>query len=300
MVQRTPRQLINEVKKDMAFLEKEGATHVEYGKLFALWIPQGAAITAKMTASEAAEWGSLRQELGRLSIPPLTAEQLAARDAHKALLDQKAAAAAVEDRHTELLIQKGKDLITAVIGVGDKYLALCKTIRENEMPPKFVSFELTKLGFSRATVSKINKVAGASDELWNSFEARAFGFNKMLELSRGEKPNEATKLLADAMGADVIDVVAQVQKLEGEEDAESKEGNLIEPTEAEKDEKQKLACERAAAVIFRGRVYFGWPKGKKFRDGSGWMIEVKKDTSWKAPKPTTEGGPKSPTMPPKA
>lgn len=292
--------MLNGVQADIEFAEKEGATHVEYWKLMNTSVALATTFLPQMTASELAEWHATREELARRATKPVTAEELAARDAHKALLDQKAASSALEIQHTQILMAKGKELIGAVIGVGDKYLSLCKSIRENEIAPKLVSFELTKLGFSRATVSKINKVAGASDELWNSFEARAFGFNKMLELSRGEKPNEATKLLADAMGADVIDVVAQVQKLEGEEDAESKEGNLIEPTEAEKDEKQKLACERAAAVIFRGRVYFGWAKGKKFRDGSGWMIEVKKDTSWKAPKPTTEGGPKSPTMAPKA
>lgn len=252
------------------------------------------------TESQRAEFYAARAELARLSTAPLTAEQLAQRDAAKALLDQKQAAQAVEVRHIELLIQKGKDLITAVIGVGDKYLSLCKTIRENEIAPKLVSFELTKLGFSRSTVSKINKVAGASDDLWNSFEARAFGFNKMLELSRSEKePNEATKLLADAMGADVIDVTAQVEKLQGEEDRDAKEGDLIEPTEEEKDAKQKLACERAAAVLGRGRVYFGWTKTKTFNLPDGWQVVVQKNTKWKAPKPTNEGGPKSPTMAPK-
>lgn len=255
---------------------------------------------AKGTDSQRAEWYAEIAELRRLSMPPMSAEALAQRDAAKALLDQKEASKQVEVRHIELLIQKGKDLITAVIGVGDKYLSLCKTIRENEIAPKLVSFELTKLGFSRATVSKINKVAGASDELWNSFEARAFGFNKMLELSRSEKdPNEATKLLADSLGADVIDVTAQVQKLEGEEEQEGKEGTLIEPTEEEKNAKQKLACERAAAVLGRGRVYFGWTKTKTFNLPDGWQVVVQKNTKWKAPKPTNEGGPKSPTMEPK-
>lgn len=258
------------------------------------------AMLASAPPSVRAEYYAARAELARLSMPPMTAEALAQRDAAKALLDQKEASKALEVRHVELLIQKGKELITAVIGVGDKYLSLCKAIRENEIAPKLVSFELTKLGFSRSTVSKINKVAGASDDLWNSFEARAFGFNKMLELSRSEKePNEATKLLADSMGADVIDVTAQVQKLEGEEEEEGKQGEIIEATDEEKDEKQKLACERAAAVLGRGRVYFGWTKTKTFKLPDGWQVVVQKDTKWKAPKPTTAGGPKSPTMPAK-
>jgi len=279
---------------------KAGFSHVVNLKLHDNLVSSVEKYMPTATDSQRAEWYAEIAELKRLSMPPMTAEQLAQREAAKALLDQKQASVALEQQHTALLIQKGKDLITAVIGVGDKYLSLCKTIRENEIAPKLVSFELTKLGFSRATVSKINKVAGASDDLWNSFEARAFGFNKMLELSRSEKdPNEATKLLADSLGADVIDVTAQVQKLEGEEEEDAKEGNLIEPTEEEKDEKQKLACERAAAVLGRGRVYFGWTKTKTFNLPDGWQVVVQKNTKWKAPKPTNEGGPKSPTMEPK-
>jgi len=249
------------------------------------------------TDAQRAEWYSGMAELERQAQKPMTPEKLAA---HKAMLDEKQATAAVQIRHVNILHEKGKELIGAVIGVGDKYLALCKAIRENEMAPKLVSFELGQLGFSRQTVSKINKVAGASDELWNSFEARAFGFNKMLELSRGEKPNEATLMLADKMGADVVDVVAQVQKLETDEVKEGAENpELVEPSLEELDKKAELAAEKAAAVLLRSRATLDWRSGKKFVGGDGWVVIVQKDKSWKAPTPTTEGGPKSPTMAPK-
>jgi len=269
---------------------------IKHRNMLAIEMEAPALIKLENSASVRAEYYSALAELKRISAPPLSAEQLAAHAKHKELLDAKQATASLQVQQSAQLVILGKDLLAAVIGTGEKYLSLCKYIRDNEVAPKLVAADLGQLGFSRQTVSKINRVAGASVELWNEFEARSVGFNKMLQLTRGDKPNEATKLLAESMGQDVVEVSAEVKRLEGEEDQEEKQGEASEKTDDEKDAAADLALKRAAAVIARSRVYFDWKKNKVIKFGDGWMLTVSKDTKWKAPKNSVEGGPKSPTM----
>lgn len=249
-----------------------------------------------VTPSNRAEYFTAHAAAKLKAQAPLTPEQLKEWNRASAVKAAAEATKGLQLTQSVEIIRLGKDLLAAVIGTGEKYLNLCQYIRKNEVAPKLVSADLGGLGFSRQTVSKINRVAGASDELWNEFEARSVGFNKMLQLTRGDKPNEATKLLAQSMGQEVIEVTAEVKRLQGEEENDEKQGEVIEATEDEKDEKAKLALTRAAAVIARSRVYFDWKNTKVIKFGDGWLLTVSKDTSWKAPKKSVQGGPKSPSM----
>lgn len=85
------------------------------------------------------------------------------------------------------------------VRLGDKYLSLCKYIREQELHPKQVSKELGELGFHRSTVSQIMRVAFALDESWADFEARRIGFKRALNLARVS----ARELLAKETGQDI-------------------------------------------------------------------------------------------------
>jgi len=112
--------------------------------------------------------------------------------------------------------ERGKAIIASVGEVGRKYLDLCQYIRDHSIAPKLVSNELGKLGFKRSRIAELNKVAGASDELWDAFQARRIGFKDTLELARkaaegvGMVATEAAKLLVDkgAIGQEDVDAEA--------------------------------------------------------------------------------------------
>jgi len=297
-VGKQPAKNLAELVADCNELEKSG-WNWEVIKLNLEVIDREASVLLRgdnVTPSNRAEYFAAHAAAKLKAHAPLTAEQLAAFDKSKQLKAQQEATKSLQKTQSVEIVRLGKELLAAVIGTGEKYLNLCKYIRQNEVAQKLVAADLGQLGFSRQTVSKINRVAGASDELWNEFEARSFGFNKMLQLSRGEKPNEATKQLAESMGQDVIEVAAEVKRLEGEDEASESKGESAPETDDEKTAKADLALKRAAAVVARSRVFFKWTKAKVIKFGDGWQMTVEKDTKWKAPKPTTEGGEKSPTM----
>jgi len=64
-----------------------------------------------------------------------TAESLAEREKHNELLDAKEASLKLELQHGAQIRSLGTDLLTAVIGVGEKYLTLCTHIRQNGLAP---------------------------------------------------------------------------------------------------------------------------------------------------------------------
>lgn len=154
------------------------------------------------------------------------------------------AANAVEQTHAIKLQELGRKIIDTLVRSGTETMALCAYIRANSVSPKLVSAELCGLGFSRSWASKVNKVAQCADEVWDAFQARTFTFKDVLQLGQGQ----AVESLAAEMGADVVDVKAQVEELEKEEE-ESPE--LIEETESEKKEKRKKQNERAFATLVK-------------------------------------------------
>lgn len=113
--------------------------------------------------------------------------------------DSKSAVPAKTEAKTEVLtgkeaaqsdmVQKlGRDIIAKTGEVAGLYLQLCLYIRKHSVAPKLVSFELTRLGFKRSRISEINRVSNASDDLFKQYEAKMIGFDKVLNMSRIEKP----------------------------------------------------------------------------------------------------------------
>jgi len=127
------------------------------------------------------------------------------------------------------------------------------------------------LAFLKDPSLKIKRVAGAPNDLWNEFAARSVGFNKMLELTRSEKPNEATRLLAESMGADVVEIQAEVQRLEVEdEEAEKPDGKS--GKELAKEKREKLV--RAVAAVFRLFKQINGTKKGEFKSGDGYTLQI--------------------------
>jgi len=95
----------------------------------------------------------------------------------------------IHEKDLTRLTVLGEELKAAVLATGEKYLNLCKHIREKQIPPVIVRENLLKLGFAKTRVSEINRVAQCGDEVWNEFEARSLSFRKVLQLERGEIEN---------------------------------------------------------------------------------------------------------------
>jgi len=199
--------------------------------------------------------------------------------AHKEMLDAKQATLAIEDRHSTALQEMGKDLIQDTVKLGEKYFGICKYIRANMVPPKLVSFELDVLGFHRVTISKINKVANASDELFSEFEAKTIGFNKVLELARGETVIN----LAKSMGTDVVDIKAQIDetKPEGKKADSEKTPEQLEAQNIAKWNRLCVELSKLAALMDI--------KGKpSYNAGHGYIISIRVDKNFESEETVVE------------
>lgn len=197
---------------------------------------------------------------------------------HEALLDAKQSSAALQTQHSVKLKELGRAVIDQVVATGRKTFDLCKFIRDNMVAPKLVSFELTELGLSKSFVSKINRVAHASEAHFNAFAAQTIGFKETLQLARGA----VVESLAAASGDSVVDVKAMVQEMEEEETANPP---LIAPTEKELKDKADKTCQRAAAVLGKQAESDKLQRQRTFVCGNGYKVVVRKDKAWKAPKP---------------
>jgi len=191
------------------------------------------------------------------------------------LATEKAATAALELCHSKAIRGACQLIIDKTVETGRLYLDLCLYIRKNQVAPKLVSFEMTEMGFNRQVVSRVNKVAGASNELFSQFEARTIGFNKVLELSRA--PAAIEGIAADS-GEDVIDVKAQVEELEA---GDGGSGPVVEPTSEEKEEKLLKAYGVAASKVLSVAAALQWRKEKKVIGGNGYELVVRKQKGWK-------------------
>lgn len=169
------------------------------------------------------------------------------------------------------LVQLGTDVITTTIEVGNKYLALAKYIRTEKLPPKQVREVLSHLGFHKVRISEINAVANVPDDMWKEIEARTLSFRKALDVSRGV----VRELLGEGEPEDTSGHEAKDKELEdtsGQHPAEA----AVTP-----DEKKKLGAARAGKYLLNAAEYFNW-KEKKFANGSGWVVIVRRET--KTPK----------------
>jgi len=132
------------------------------------------------------------------------------------------AVVALNVAHSTEIKRIGEQIIKQVGEVGKSYLELCLYIRKHKLAPKLVSHELIAQGFHKVTVSKINRVANAGEELFKRYEAKMIGFKGVLELSRIEKPGEKAKptpaglLLTDTKAIDEKEQFADTEpKTEG-------------------------------------------------------------------------------------
>lgn len=89
-------------------------------------------------------------------------------------------------KQAEEIARRGEAVIRATMETGERYLDLCRYIRENQIDPKLVTASLTPLGFARSRISEIKKISYATDELWNEYAARNIGWKGALDLARAE------------------------------------------------------------------------------------------------------------------
>jgi len=119
-------------------------------------------------------------------------------------------------KHIEQIERRGKAIVAGMGKVGTLYADLVAYIRANQVAKKVVSDTLSRLGFKRGAISKINRVAGLADNLFKSYEAKLIGFNEALELARADKPGnskltDAGRLLVEggSVSGDEADGIAK-------------------------------------------------------------------------------------------
>lgn len=172
------------------------------------------------------------------------------------------------------MVDAGREVLHACVAVGEKYLNLCRVIRTEEIAPRIASKYLMGLGFTKETVSKINRVAQTPNELWSEFEARRLGFNKVLELARAP----VQEAIAEASGQNVIDVKAEVEAMEGEPEA----GASSEDVDSVQAAHQKR-LESAIASVLREAEFFNLRR-KTVKGSNGWQLVVTKSKAKRAKK----------------
>jgi len=123
--------------------------------------------------------------------------------------------------HSDRLKELGIEVVKAVIDTADKYFAVVEYIRKHTLPPKLVAFELGQIGFARATVSKLNRLANAPADVFDLYAAKTVGFNKALKLTRGEADN--IKKLTDAHLTPEQQSAIEAAAAQAESEAEAEE-----------------------------------------------------------------------------
>jgi len=241
------------------------------------------------TQSERAEYYAAIAEAKRQTTPELTAEEKAKEAGRKALMDEKAATLALELGQAAEIRKLGGEIIEGIVATGKLYLNLCLYIRKNMVSPKLVTKELLELGFRKDVASRVNKVAQSSEDSFSQFAAGTIGFNKTLELARGEVPGS----MAKAMGQSVIDIKAQVEELEAEDaETESASGKpLIAPTADETKAKFETIITKAAARVLSACASLESHRQRKINGGNGYLMVITWDKNFKpaTPAPEAEG-----------
>ena len=91
----------------------------------------------------------------------------------------------------KLVVSIAQDIVSATLGVAEKYRDLCKTIRDKAIPPAEVRIALRSVGMADSRISEVNRIANLPDAQWNEFAARQIGMKKVLELSRSAEADDA-------------------------------------------------------------------------------------------------------------
>jgi len=141
----------------------------------------------------------------------------------------------------------GAEIVVETVKVGQKYLELCRYIRQHQVGPKWVSEELSALGFHKVRISEINRVSNAAEDIWREFEAASIGFKKCLQLTRGSV--EVIRQ-AGVMADDNVASVAEASAIVAEEKGQSEESG--EAGSAASDDpihKQTIRLHKAANIM---------------------------------------------------
>jgi hypothetical protein len=168
----------------------------------------------------------------------------------------------------EKLVVLVGDLKQSIITAGDKYLSLCKHIREKQIPPRVVTELMLKEGFHKTRISEVNRVSQCGDDVWDEFEAKALSFRKVLLLERGTGPEN----VADA--GDAIEIGGEVS----EGSASEKE---IDPEDRKRMSIEKMS--RAAKQL----LHLGADlelRSKKWTIGNGYELRLVRQTKAEAEK----------------
>lgn len=201
--------------------------------------------------------------------------------AHNEKLDAKLASDKLVVQHSAKIRFYAAEIIKKTCETGQVYLDLCNYIRDNLVAPKLVSFELGEMGFNRQVVSRINKVANAADDVYSQFAARLIGFNKTLELARGP----VVESLAEEMGTTVIDVKAQVEELESNQ--EKAGGSSSGSSSSQGEEAGPIdwsdQFEKTAARLMNICALMGMKRPKTVTGNNGYLITIRRNPKWKAP-----------------
>ena len=163
------------------------------------------------------------------------------------------------------LIDRAKDLQQtahdAVIKVGEKYVELCKWIRQKQIAPKLVTEHLLALGFAKSRVSEVNRIAQCADELWNEYEAGKIGRNRILEIARKAGETE-----------DLTEVPTIDDEREQGEGAEAPA--FVESADEVK--KRKIATAQKCAKTILTIAEFLNLRSRTFDCGNGWELKLSK------------------------
>jgi len=151
---------------------------------------------------------------------------------------------AIEVKHAEQVRVIGQHIISKTGEVAGLYLTLCRYIRANRLAPKLVSHELTALGFKKSRVSEINRVAQASDKLFNDYEAKMLGFDRTLALARVEIQGQPPVLTPAGKQLSEAGAVSEREENQALRDAASTSAARA----SGKEKKKKASVVRAALV----------------------------------------------------
>lgn len=79
---------------------------------------------------------------------------------------------------------RAAEVIAATALTGEKYLSLCRYIRERQLSPVCVSLWMGQCGFQKPRIAEVQRVAFCNEDVWSAYEARSIGWKKALEGAR--------------------------------------------------------------------------------------------------------------------
>lgn len=146
-----------------------------------------------------------------------------------------------------------QDIVKLTARAGEKYYELCVYIREQKAQDKLVRCVLDSMGFHKAKVSEIIRVASVPEEMWNEFAARTIGFNSVLRLVRGTNVGESVD--------------------EASEGGEGESSEAASTTEKDPLVSLRVAAKRVLSFAEKCNI-----RRKVFNSGNGYELVIRKQT----------------------